>query len=188
MLPMSPSSHSPTSPPHEPPRASYSVTRTVLMYAGCGAIAGAVTGVVTALVGLGFAVGYQALGRHHVLPRTSMKVEEAVFFVLGHLLGGAILGVFCGHLLWMLTAFWTALRHPLRAASLCASLGGSLRLLIAAFVETLPPGHFLRIEPGYGERTFIEIGAVLVAGATFGYVTARLVAIVEPRFVRTIRD
>src|SRR4029077_7057235 len=102
--------------------------------------------------------------------------------IVAHILGSICVGVPCGLFLWILVAFWPAARHPIRAASLCASLGGTLTLyvLCVTFPELM---WSVDVVPA-----LVCLGGVLVEGAVFGFVTAMLARFLERFLLRLIHD
>ena len=183
MMPIDPASHVPAPKPADTPRPMAVVYRIFFIFLVSGGVAGAVTSVVIAGVGLGLAMGYRAIGRQDVFWEFELDTQSAEVLVGLLAFGGGLAGLGCGLSLWIFASLWPALRHPIRAASLCASLGGSVRLMMMVFGDSSFGGVTRS-----GERMLYEFGAVLVAGAVFGFLAASLVAIIEPRFMRSIRN
>lgn len=92
---------------------------------------------------------------------------------------GVACGVSCGALLFTFTLLWAALRHPVRAAALCAALGGSLAIVVLASGMT----QFQPTEP----RNLLVIPAVMLLGAIFGFLTTLPAWLIERRLRRLER-
>jgi hypothetical protein len=77
----------------------------------------------------------------------------------------------CGLTLWWIVCIWPAVRHPIRSASLCASLGGTVCLIILVInnVEVRPQDL----------QALLGLAAVVVLGAIYGFLTSWLVRFME---------
>lgn len=182
MLPIHPTADTQSAPTTT--RASYSLFRWYFSaYTLSGIVAGAIAGMLIASVGSAFVVCYEIQGSDAW--QVAKDIAEDVM-ELAPRAGpfGALAGIVCGSILWFFTSCWPALRHPIRAASLCASLGAMLRLLNVAFVETLRMNNPFRMHPDYWKHAGLELVAVLFGGAMFGFLTACIVNLLERRCKR----
>jgi hypothetical protein len=86
-------------------------------------------------------------------------------------IAGLVLGIFCGLILWVMASVWPPARHPVRAASLCASLGGALFLVLLVLGV---PVYLGGMRAGFATQMVLVV-AVIFFGVLFGFLTAWLV-------------
>jgi hypothetical protein len=98
---------------------------------------------------------------------------ELLGFVIGSALSGAMMGFVCGLVLFILTLLWPAAKHPVRSASMCASLGGTLFLVMFALLFDF---SHVNLENCLG------FAALLAGGAFYGFMTAWFMQCLERRY------
>lgn len=166
MLPMHPNSHEPNSPNDvgtvvEPPATSDVKNSPVLemyLFVGSAGIASVASSGVVHVMRL---VLYWIESHRHGIDRWNF---EPMFIVV--VLPGVFFGITLSIFFWLLIWFWPAIRNPIRAGVLCASLLGSLALLEAT---VKPP---VRSDEAY--QIIIQMAGLLLAGAVYGSVTILL--------------
>lgn len=172
MLPIFPQSHAPAPPP-EVPRAPTPVTALLILYCVAGAICGAADGGIAGAVNCavnrwtqpGSAPAGFGVANSFVI---ALPPPDPVTEVIAGAGAGLCPGFVGGLFLWFIVSMWPAARHPVRAASLCASLGGTYCLVMAV----------LQIDEIHARIVF-GIGAVVVLGAIFGFLTSWLARLME---------
>lgn len=167
VLPTYPESHDPPPPRPNVPRQPPPTSVLALAYCAAGIVSGSVTGGITA--GLDFAFLQWV---HPVLPAP----DPVAAFIAG-LFVGVFPGLLCGLILWMTVSYWPAARHPVRAGSLCASVGGTfcLIMLVSQGVEIRPEDL----------KALVGLAAVVGLGAIFGFLTSWLAGFLERMVDRT---
>ena len=93
-----------------------------------------------------------------------------------------MLGFYGGNLLWFFVSFWPAGRHPVRAALLCASIGGTCFLAYAVLISLDRP-----MNSAFLTEFFLILALVLAGGSIFGFVTSVIVRLIESGFLLFIR-
>lgn len=167
MLPSYPDSEMPSREPPAPSPPVIPVFVTYVIYHLSGVTAGSIAGM---CVG-GFGCAFLAWEAPTVRPLVAL-----VFF--GFV--GGFFGFPCGHLFWIVASLWPAARHSIRAASLGASLCGTMHLLLVFLL--LLSGRIANIEAEH----LIALGVILVAGAFFGFATTWLTRFLEGTYVWVI--
>src|SRR5437764_1040864 len=81
---------------------------------------------------------------------------------------GFFSGIPCGMILWLIACLWRPAKHPVRAAVLCASLGGSLALLAVTIDMVKNPDTERML------LLFLRMFAVMAVGAFFGFVVTAI--------------
>jgi hypothetical protein len=102
-------------------------------------------------------------------PPDPRDVAERAAAALGP---GAGLGLILG----LIASAWRALRHPVRAASLCASVAGTAFLI------------FLVLETNQGHlRILVLTATIFLVGAVFGFLTTWLARVMEHMLEKLVR-
>ncbi len=170
MLPNDPEFFAPPKDPDTPTPVSASL---VLFYCIAGAVSGAIDGGIAG--GTTYAIGrwnqpeavetgYGAVNCILIaLPPPDPVTECAASAGIG-----LFVGFLCGLILSVIVSAWPAARHPVRAASLFASLGGTVCLILI-----VPP--FREMDP----KNLLVVAAAVVLGAIFGFLTSWLTQLME---------
>lgn len=180
MLPIFPQSNE-SPPPRSPPPWQVSPVAMILVFYCIG---GAISGMVAGALAGG---GYIAISRLEDFVRPPAPIDEWGFrwvpspsqeLVGSAAMGSACNGPTCAVVLWIITAYFRSMRHPVRAASLCGSLAGTVGLLMVACVDF----------DWRGERVarLLAVPLLAVVGAVFGFGTTLLARLMERGWERTI--
>lgn len=113
----------------------------------------------------GLAFAQDAPPRVAMLDLAWVEPELRTEDIIGYSICLFFAGIPAGYFLWLMVMLWRPFGHPIRAAALCVSLGGSLGLLTMA-------SHLLEQRDNSREflMTIVTIGIVTLLCGLFGYV------------------